>query len=337
MGDWNSKVGLDTVRDWKRTHGTACNQASNERGHRLLEFAKYNELILANTFGHHSSSRTNTYHSPLGLKHQIDYILVPARYRSGVNVSKTHSFPGADCGSDHDLVLLAFRLKLKKLKKAPYTRLKFDLEKLKDPKVAEDFQACIGGKFAPLLIYDNERTIEETVDIFENTVLEAATQTIGKKRNKKKPWITTDLLDLCDERRLLKKEKDTEEGNRKYKEVHNKIKRGMKRAKEGWIEEQCKQIEESLQCNDSKKAYQIVKNLTTTKQAKVSTVQDKSGKCLMEEQQILDRWTEYCSDLYNYNTQGNPTVLDVNWNGNRNDVERPILREKVESAIKALK
>ena len=39
-------------------------------------------------------------------------------------------------------------------------------------------------------------------------------------------------------------------------------------------------------------------NLRETGQ--LSTIQDKSGKCLTEEKEILSRWTEYCSELYNY-------------------------------------
>ena len=38
------------------------------------------------------------------------------------------------------------------------TRLQLDLEKLKDPKVAETFGAMIGGRFAPLTICGNSDT-----------------------------------------------------------------------------------------------------------------------------------------------------------------------------------
>ena len=56
----------------------------------------------------------------------------------------------------------------------------------------------------------------------------------------------------------------------------------MKKAKENWIE-QCSEIEENLMKNNSKRAYQLVKDLTTVKQGKATTVQDRSGKCLTEE------------------------------------------------------
>ena len=65
----------------------------------------------------------------------------------------------------------------------------------------------------------------------------------------------------------------------------------MKKAKENWIGEQCCEIEENVRKNNSKRAYQLVKNLTTVKQGKITTVQDRSGICLTEELQILNLWT----------------------------------------------
>ena len=61
---------------------------------------------------------------------------------------------------------------------------------------------------------------------------------------------------------------------------------------------------------NSKKAYQLVKDLTSEKQGRSTTIQDKSGKCLTEEQDILSRWTEYFSELYKYEGYGDNTVLD---------------------------
>ena len=68
------------------------------------------------------------------------------------------SFPGADIGTDHNLLMMTFRLRLKTISKPKHTRLKFDLEKLKDPNVLESFQAMTGGRFAPLTIISNEDT-----------------------------------------------------------------------------------------------------------------------------------------------------------------------------------
>ena len=116
QGNWNAKVGKNTQENWQDICGPFCNATINERGLRLLEFATYNKLGLANTYGPHKASRRWTWHSPNGQHHnQIDYKLLKQRFRSGINIAKTRSFPGADIGSDHDLVMMNFRLRLKKL------------------------------------------------------------------------------------------------------------------------------------------------------------------------------------------------------------------------------
>ena len=109
----------------------------------------------------------------------------------------------------------------------------------------------------------------------------------------------------------------------------------MKKAKENWIGEQCSEIDENLRKNISKRAYQMVKDLTTVKQGKATTVQDCSGKCLTEERKILNRWTKYCSELYNYRANRDPSLLNCPQTNTEDD--HPILRREVEAAVQSLK
>ena len=69
QGDWNAKVGKDACGNWQGICGPFCNDDTNERGLRLLEFATFNDLVLASTFGHHKASRRWTWHSPTGQHH----------------------------------------------------------------------------------------------------------------------------------------------------------------------------------------------------------------------------------------------------------------------------
>ena len=50
QGDWNAKVGKDACGNWQGICGPLSNDDVNERGLRLLEFATFNDLVLANTF-----------------------------------------------------------------------------------------------------------------------------------------------------------------------------------------------------------------------------------------------------------------------------------------------
>ena len=138
-----------------------------------------------------------------------------------------------------------------------HTRLKLDLEKLKEPNVLETFQAMTGGRFAPHTIMSNEDTdIDSMITTFNTAVTETASEILGRHRQKeKKPWITAEILDLCDKRRELRKKRYEPEGFEKYKEVNSNIKRCTKKAKENWIGEQCSEIEENLRKNNSRRAY----------------------------------------------------------------------------------
>ena len=76
-------------------------------------------------------------------------------------------------------------------------------------------------------------------------------------------------------------------------------------------------------------------DLTSEKQSRSSTIQEKSAKCLTEEQEILSRWKEYCSELNNYKSCGSNAVLDCS-QFPEEDLQL-ILREEVEIAVASLK
>ena len=144
----------------------------------------------------------------------------------------------------------------------------------------------IGGRFAPLTVMSNDDTdIDSMINTFNTAVTETASDIpasdiLGKHSQKKKPWVTAKILDLCDKRRELRKKRFEPEGSQGSE---NNIKRWMKKGKENWTEEQSSEIEENLRKNNSKRAYQLSKDLTTVKQGKTTSVQDRSGKCLTEE------------------------------------------------------
>ena len=71
------------------------------------------------------------------------------------------------------------------------------------------------------------------------------------------------------------------------------------------------------------------------KQEKANTLQYRSGKCLMEERNMLYRWTEYCYELYNHKANGNISVRNCPQKDTEDD--HPILRKEVEAAVQSLK
>ena len=69
-----------------------------------------NTLVIANTLFQQPNRRFYTWASPDGqYQNQIDYILCSRRWRRSIQSAETR--PGADYGSDHELVIVKFRLK----------------------------------------------------------------------------------------------------------------------------------------------------------------------------------------------------------------------------------
>ena len=131
--------------------------------------------------------------------------MIKRRFQSSVDIAKTMSFPGADIGSDHELVMMTFRLRPQRTRNQGSIRIRFSLEKLKDLNIAEFFRAKIGGKFAPLLALENQDTeIHALINSFNTAVTETANNILSKRRPAKKPWVTDNMLKLCDKRRELK-------------------------------------------------------------------------------------------------------------------------------------
>ena len=101
IGDWNAKVGSQETPGVTGKFGLGIR---NEAGQRLIEFCQENALVIANTLFQQHKRRLYTRTSPDGQHwNQIDYLLCSQRWRSSIQSAKTR--PGADCGSDHELLI----------------------------------------------------------------------------------------------------------------------------------------------------------------------------------------------------------------------------------------
>ena len=125
IGDRNGKVGIQEIPRVASKFGLGV---QNEAGQRLTEFCQKTTLVIANTLFQQHKRRLYTWTSPDGEhQNQIDYILCSQRWRSSIQSAKTR--PGADCGSDHELLIAKVRLKMKKVGKT--TRpFRYDLNQI---------------------------------------------------------------------------------------------------------------------------------------------------------------------------------------------------------------
>ena len=113
IGDWNVKVGSQNIPGVTGKFGLGV---QNEAGQRLTEFCQENALVIANTLFQQHKRPLYTWTSPDGWYwSQIDCILCSWRWRSSIQSAKTRL--GADYGSNPELLIAKFKLKLKKVGK----------------------------------------------------------------------------------------------------------------------------------------------------------------------------------------------------------------------------
>jgi len=110
LGDFNAKVGRENI--FKPTIGQeSLHQDSNDNGVRLVNFATSKHLVVKNTMFPHRNIHKYTWTSPDGKTHnQIDHVLIDRRWHS--SVLDMRSFRGADCDTDHYLVIAKVRERL---------------------------------------------------------------------------------------------------------------------------------------------------------------------------------------------------------------------------------
>ena len=137
--------------------------------------------------------------------------------------------PGADCGSDHELLIAKFRLKLKKVGKT--TRpFRYDLNQ-----IPYDYTVKVRNRFKGLDLID--RVPDELWMGVRDIVQETGIKTIPKKKKcKKAKWLSEEALQMA-----VKRQEAKSKGEKKrYSHLNVEFQRMARRDKKAFISDQYK-------------------------------------------------------------------------------------------------
>ena len=146
-------------------------------------------LPWSNTLFQQHKRRLYTWKSSDGQHwNQIDYILCSQRWRSSIQSTKIR--PGADCGSDHELLIAKFRLKLKKVWKTTRS-LRYDLNQ-----IPYDYTVEARNRFKGRDLID--RVPDELRNEVRDIVQETGIKTIPmEKKCKKEKWLSEKAFQIA--------------------------------------------------------------------------------------------------------------------------------------------
>ena len=147
--------------------------------------------------------------------------------RRSIQSAKTRL--GADCGSDHELLIAKFRLKLKKVGKTPRT-LRYYLNQITYDNTVE-----VRNRFKGLDMIDrvpNELRME-VCDIVQETKIKTMPP---QKKCKTAKWLSGEALQIAVKRREVKSKEEKE----RYKHLNAEFQRIARRDKKAFLSDQCK-------------------------------------------------------------------------------------------------
>lgn len=315
QGDFNAKVGVDCTES--EVAGIFGLGTRNESGEKLIQFCQGSEMVIANTLFKQHPRRLYTWTSPNGeYRNQIDYSLIQSRWRSSIGNVKTR--PGADCGTDHQLLVSKFRIHLKSVKQKNQinTRIRGKAEWNKFENILQNKL----GKQSSSTWNDLQQMFKESKD----EVIKSRTT-----QSKKNCWFSTETVELIEKRKEQKLR--GLQCTPAYNDLSAQIRREIRRDKNKVISETCERIEEYADKNHSSELFQEIKKLTGKFKLKTWAIEDEHGVMQSNPSMVLECWRNYCERLY---SDPNPTPTQI-----QSPVEQEpnILIGEIREAIKKLR
>ena len=197
------------------------------------------------------------------------------RWRSSIQSAKTR--PGADCGSDHELLIAKFRLKLKKVGKT--TRpLRYDLNQ-----ILYDYTVEVRNGFKGLDLIDgvHDELWTEVRDIVQETGIKTIPM---ENKCKKAKWLSEEALQIAVKRREAKSKGEKE----RYKHLNAEFQRIARRDRKAFLSDRCKEIEENNRMGKTRDLFKKIRDTKGTFHAKMGSIKDRNGMDL-QKQKILRR------------------------------------------------
>lgn len=250
---------------------------------------------------------------------------------------------GAECGTDHYLVLSRIRQRIKIEKRSinkVSEKICFD-----ERKIAE-FQVKIANRFAALEIEDTDEVNDETKletlwQTFQSSIKETAKEVFPKKRTPKKPWFNDKCRDLVVKRKEAKDrflKCQSTEAKERYHEISRKVNNTLRSEKRKFINDKLTKAEQDSVANNSKDFHNAVRFFQKGFCPKVLGVKDKEGKIVGDAKTILKTWKDYFRELLNSeNVSYENDQEDPESRNDQETVEPTPTLEEIENVVKKLK
>jgi hypothetical protein len=202
LGDLNAKVSRENI--FKPTIGNnTLNEVSNASKVRVVNFVTSKNLVVISTMFPHRNIHKHTWTSPEGkTRKQIDHALINRRRHS--SILDVRFFRAADCDTGHYFVVAKVRERLAVSKRAAQKvgTERFNVKKLNEGDVKEQYQVTIRNKFAALENLEDSGDINRAWDNIRENIKISAQGSPGYCESKHRiPWFDEECSKMVDRRK----------------------------------------------------------------------------------------------------------------------------------------
>ncbi|VDO49349.1 unnamed protein product [Schistosoma margrebowiei] len=253
---------------------------------------------------------------------------------------------GADIASDHHLVVVNLKLKLKKNWTTGQTALqRFNTAFLRDTDKLNEFKIALSNRFQALqdLLKEEEITMEDNWKDIKKALTSTCQEVLGLKKHHHKEWISIETLDKIKERKNKKEainnsqtRAEKVQAQAEYTEANKQMKRSNRADKKKYVEELAKTAEKAAREGNMKQLYDTTKKLVGKYGKPERPVKDNEGMPITEIQQQRNRWVEYFGELLNRLAPMNPPDIEVAHTDLPINVNPPT-KEEIRMAVRQIK